>query len=85
MLPRIEAIVSSLSAARALSAAAAAARLFVIYHGKAHGLRGPRHVPDLLDRKIEWLECWAGSQKATPRSDPLEREMENSGWIADIF
>ena len=31
---------------------------FVIYHGEAHGLRDPRHVRDLLDRKIEWLERW---------------------------
>jgi len=31
---------------------------FLIYHGEAHGLRDSRHVRDLLDRKIEWLERW---------------------------
>ena len=31
---------------------------FVIYHGEPHGLQNPKHVRDLLDRKIEWLERW---------------------------
>ncbi len=31
---------------------------FLIYHGEAHGLRNRKHVRDLLDHKIEWLERW---------------------------
>ncbi len=37
---------------------------FLIYHGEAHGLRDPRHVRDLIERKVEWLERWTLGEPA---------------------
>ena len=30
----------------------------LIYHGEGHGLKGPRHQSDLLEREVRWLERW---------------------------